>query len=93
MAGRFRHYRQWRLRAAVLLLAGDADPIDPVSNIRGWRRVFPNGRLVVVPGGGHGVVDRGCLPALVARFVARGTAAGLDASCARRIPLPPFATG
>jgi pimeloyl-ACP methyl ester carboxylesterase len=81
------------IRAPVLLLAGGADPIDPVSNIRGWRRVFPNGRLVVVPAGGHGVVDRGCLPALVARFVARRTAAGIDASCARRIPLPPFATG
>jgi pimeloyl-ACP methyl ester carboxylesterase len=81
------------IHAPVLLLAGGADPIDPVANIRGWRRVFPNGRLVVVPGGGHGVVDRGCLPALVARFVARGTATGIDASCARRMALPPFATG
>jgi pimeloyl-ACP methyl ester carboxylesterase len=81
------------IRTPVLLLAGGADPVDPVANIRGWRRVFPDGRLVVVPGGGHGVVDRGCLPALVARFVARGTATGIDASCARHIPLPPFATG
>jgi pimeloyl-ACP methyl ester carboxylesterase len=81
------------IRSPVLLLAGSADPVDPVGNIHGWRRVFPNGRLLVVPGGGHGVVDRGCLPVLVARFVARGTADGLDASCARRIPLPPFATG
>jgi len=81
------------IRAPVLLLAGSADPVDPVPNIRGWRRVFPNGRLLVVSGGGHGVVDRGCLPALVARFVQRGTASGIDASCARRVELPPFATG
>ncbi|HST19092.1 MAG TPA: alpha/beta fold hydrolase [Gaiellaceae bacterium] len=81
------------IRSPVLLLAGSADPVDPVGNIHGWKAVFPNGRLIVVSGGGHGVIDRGCLPALVARFVARGTASGLDASCARRIELPPFATG
>jgi len=77
-------------RAPVLLLAGGADPLDPAGNLRGWRRVFPNGRLVIVPGAGHGAIAYGCVPTLVARFVARGSAGGLDTACAARAPLPPF---
>jgi pimeloyl-ACP methyl ester carboxylesterase len=85
----------WSARPApvhvpVLLLAGGADPLDPVANLRGWRHRFPDGRLVVVPGAGHGVVGDGCVPALVAQFVARAVARGLDLSCARHVPLPAF---
>jgi pimeloyl-ACP methyl ester carboxylesterase len=80
-------------RTPVLLLAGGDDPLDPVANLRGWRRAFPNGRLVVVPGAGHGVIGDGCVSTLVARFVARASAAGLDTACVRRFALPPFVTG
>ena len=79
--------------APVLLLAGGDDPLDPVANLRGWRRAFPNGRLVVVPGAGHGVIGDGCVSTLVAQFVARASAAGLDIACVRRFALPPFVTG
>jgi pimeloyl-ACP methyl ester carboxylesterase len=74
----------------VLFLAGAADPQDPPGNIAGWRKLFPNGRLVSVPGLAHGVIAYGCLRLVVARFVAAGTARGLDASCASRVPLPRF---
>ncbi len=74
----------------VLLLAGGADPRDPPANLRGWRTAFPNGRLVVVPTAGHGVISTGCLPAVVARFVERGSARGLDTSCVRDVRPPPF---
>jgi pimeloyl-ACP methyl ester carboxylesterase len=74
----------------VLLLAGDADPQDPPANLAGWRKAFPNGRLVRVPGLAHGVVAYGCLRLVVARFIAAGTARGLDASCARSVALPRF---
>jgi pimeloyl-ACP methyl ester carboxylesterase len=80
-------------RAPVLLLAGGADPLDPVANLRGWHRAFPNGRLVVVRGAGHGTIEYDCVQVLVARFVAAGSARGLDASCARHISLPAFETG
>jgi pimeloyl-ACP methyl ester carboxylesterase len=79
--------------APVLLLAGSADPLDPPANVRGFRRVYPNGRLVVVPGGGHGQLDQPCVAALVARFVATGSAQDLDASCVRRQAPVPFAIG
>jgi pimeloyl-ACP methyl ester carboxylesterase len=74
----------------VLLLAGDADPQDPPANVAGWRHAFPAGRLVRVPGLAHGVIAYGCLRLLVARFVAAGTARGLDIRCASRVPLPRF---
>jgi pimeloyl-ACP methyl ester carboxylesterase len=80
-------------RRPVLLLAGSADPLDPPANLRGWRRVFPLGRLIVVPGAGHGTIEYACLQKLVARFIARGSAAGLNAACARHASLPPFVTG
>ena len=75
----------------VLLLAGADDPQDPASNLRGWHTVFPNGRLLVVPGGAHGVIADGCVPLVVAQFVAEGSARGLDTTCAGRFEPPPFA--
>ena len=81
------------VRVPALLLAGGADPLDPAANLRGWRRLFPDGRLIVVPGAGHGTIEYACVQKLVARFVDRGSAAGLDAECARHVSLPPFVTG
>ena len=80
-------------RVPVLLLAGGADPLDPATALRGWRRVFPNGRLVVVPAAGHGTIAYPCVQGIVARFVARAATAGLDTGCVRRIPAQPFVTG
>ena len=80
-------------RAPVLLLVGGADPVAPVGNLRGWRRAFPNGRLVIVPGVGHGAIAYGCVQQLVARFVADGTARRLDTACVRHVPLPAFELG
>ena len=77
-------------RTPVLLLAGGDDPLDPVANLRGWRRAFPNGRLVVVPGAGHGQIGYECIQMLVARFISGGRGNG---SCVHRVPLPSFVTG
>jgi hypothetical protein len=74
----------------VLALVGGADPQDPVGNLAGFRRAFPNGRTIVVPGLGHAIGQFGCLGAVVARFVDRGTAQGLDTRCVRDIPPSPF---
>jgi pimeloyl-ACP methyl ester carboxylesterase len=81
------------VRAPTLLLAGSADPLDPTANLRGWRRVFPNGRLIVVAGAGHGTIEYGCVQKLVARFVDRGSPIGLNAECGRHVSLPQFVTG
>jgi pimeloyl-ACP methyl ester carboxylesterase len=77
----------------VLLLAGSADPLDPPANVKGWRRLFPEGRLVVVRGAGHGTIELACAQTLVARFVDSGSARQLDPTCARHVSLPAFVTG
>jgi pimeloyl-ACP methyl ester carboxylesterase len=81
------------VRAPALLLAGSADPLDPPANLRGWRRLFPHGRLIVVPGAGHGTIEYACVQKLVVRFVDRGSPAGLNSACTRHVSLPPFVTG
>jgi pimeloyl-ACP methyl ester carboxylesterase len=77
----------------VLMLAGGTDPLDPAANLAGWRRLYPDGRVVPVPAAGHGTVGFACVQRLVAKFVARANARSLDAACARRITPPPFQTG
>jgi pimeloyl-ACP methyl ester carboxylesterase len=78
--------------AAVLLLVGQADPQDPPAILVDASRNLPDSLTVVVPGHGHGVAHRGCLPDLMAGFLDAGTTRGLDASCATSggVPLPPF---
>jgi pimeloyl-ACP methyl ester carboxylesterase len=74
----------------VLLMVGGADPQDPLSSVANARRELPNSRTVVVPAGGHGSIQLGCMPQVAERFVDAGTAAGLDAGCAARYRAPPF---
>ncbi len=81
------------VHAPVLLLAGSGDPLDPPRNLDGWRRLLPQGRLIVVRGAGHGTIVYACVQSLVARFVDHGSAGGLDPACARRVSLPAFVIG
>jgi pimeloyl-ACP methyl ester carboxylesterase len=81
-----------RVRSQVPLLAlvGGADPQDPIGNLEGLKAAMPKSRTVVVPGYGHAIGQYGCLPDLVAHFVDRGGAAGLDTRCVRRLKPPAF---
>ncbi|HET9614998.1 MAG TPA: alpha/beta fold hydrolase [Candidatus Limnocylindrales bacterium] len=80
-----------RSNVPVLLVLGEADPQNPPANVADAPRDLPNSRTVVVPGEGHTVGHLGCMPDLIAKFVAAGSASGLDASCAATsVPLPPF---
>ncbi len=73
----------------ALVLAGTTDP-QSTPDRAAWSRLFPKGREIVVPGGAHGVASTGCVPALVAEFVERGTARDLDIACAGRPVAPRF---
>ncbi len=79
-------------RVPALVILGEADPQNPPANVAAAAHDLPNSTTVIVPGEGHTVGRLGCMPDLVATFVERGSAAGLDASCATSSsPLPPFA--
>jgi pimeloyl-ACP methyl ester carboxylesterase len=77
-------------RVPLLVLAGGADPQDPIGNMPHLARAFPDSRAIVVPGYGHVVAPFGCLGAVVSRFVEAGTARGLATGCVRAIAPPAF---
>jgi pimeloyl-ACP methyl ester carboxylesterase len=75
----------------ALLLSGGADPVTPPRWAESLASRLPAARHVAIPGLGHGVFARGCVPRLVAEFVSRGTAGGLDVACLAQLrPSPPF---
>jgi pimeloyl-ACP methyl ester carboxylesterase len=75
----------------VLLLSGEADPVTPPENAVQVAKSLSHSLQLVVPGVGHGVIFRGCLPRVAADFVKGGTAQGLDTACVQDIrPLPFF---
>jgi pimeloyl-ACP methyl ester carboxylesterase len=76
----------------VLLFSGDNDPVTPPTWGEQVARTLPNARHFVVPGAGHGTINRGCVPELMARFLADGSARGLDPECLTRVKRPPFFT-
>lgn len=56
-------------------------------------RLQPNGRLVVIPHGAHGFDGLGlgdCLLRMITAFMTRGSARGLDTSCAAAAKCPAF---
>jgi pimeloyl-ACP methyl ester carboxylesterase len=75
----------------ALLISGALDPATPPQVSAGAARDLSNGRVVVVKDGTHGTGSP-CIDRLISQFVAEGSAAGLDASCADDIHLPPFIT-
>lgn len=74
----------------TLLLSGDADPVTPPGYAATVAETLPNGRHLVVPGYGHGVIAAGCIPKVAAQFIREGSAAGLETACVDEIDPPPF---
>jgi pimeloyl-ACP methyl ester carboxylesterase len=79
-----------RSNVPVLVLVGGSDPKDPPRNVDGIAQAMPNAKVVIVPGGAHGVAAVGCLPHVMESFLDAGTARGLDTSCVSLTPYPAF---
>jgi pimeloyl-ACP methyl ester carboxylesterase len=87
--------RLWTLPAAsrvpVLALVGGADPQDPLENLGDLERHFPDSRTLVFPHIGHQFGIGGCVDAVLADFVDRGTTKGLDTTrCDNAVVVPAF---
>jgi pimeloyl-ACP methyl ester carboxylesterase len=76
----------------ALLLSGERDPVTPPAYGEAVAARLPNSLHIVAAGQGHNIFFRGCLPALVAEFLAAGSARGLDTGCVERLGPPPFFT-
>jgi pimeloyl-ACP methyl ester carboxylesterase len=90
------YHQQVRSDVPTLLLSGELDPVTPPRWGTMAAQALPNALHVIVPGGAHGyggMPGVACVDSLIVRFVAQGSAQGLDAdSCVRRIRRPPFLT-
>jgi pimeloyl-ACP methyl ester carboxylesterase len=76
----------------VLLLSGDADPITPPAYAELAAVELDNAVLLTGRGQGHGQAASGCVPDIMARFVAAASTADkvLDAGCLERQFAMPF---
>lgn len=83
---------QTKLAMPALILSGALDPVTPPARGVAMRRHFPNSLHIVAPGAGHNVSFSGCLPRLIADFIAQGGGQALDTGCAATISRPAFVT-
>jgi pimeloyl-ACP methyl ester carboxylesterase len=80
------------LQTPTLLLSGELDPVTPPMWAEEAATHLHNSLRVVVPGAAHGVSAYGCMPAVIANFVKRGSTSELDTSCASKGLQAPFFT-
>lgn len=81
----------------VLMLSGAGDPVTPPHWAESVKEGLTNATQVVAPGGHHIITQEGCIPQLIASFIAKGNGQTLDISCASKIQplaihLPPEST-
>ncbi len=77
-----------RANVPALILTGQWDPVTPPLYGDIAAKHLPNGLHIVVPHGGHGfggLEGLDCINKLVADFVNRGSAKGLDTTCVNSI--------
>lgn len=74
----------------VLLLSGAADPVTPPANAEQVATTLSNSRMLVAPGQGHGIANRGCVPRVLADFYTSATPDKLDAGCVAELEPAPF---
>lgn len=78
--------------APTLLLSGELDPVTPPSWGEEAKKTLSNSMHVVVPGVGHNTMMLGCVQALMADFVTKGSVEGLKSPCGSDLTRPPFFT-
>jgi pimeloyl-ACP methyl ester carboxylesterase len=74
----------------VLLLSGEADPVTPPSNGEQAARTLENSLHLILPGQGHNIIFRGCIPNIAAEFLEQGSVTGLDTGCSDQLQPMPF---
>lgn len=74
----------------VLLLSGGTDPITPPSYAETAAALLGNSQHIVAPSMGHGLAAKGCVPTLLAKFVAEIALEKLDVRCIQRLQPEPF---
>ncbi|WP_224245015.1 alpha/beta hydrolase [Hyalangium gracile] len=76
----------------TLLLSGELDPVTPPVWGEEAKKTLSRSLHVVVPGVGHNTMVLGCIQALMADFVTKGSVDGLKPGCGSDLTRPPFFT-
>jgi pimeloyl-ACP methyl ester carboxylesterase len=85
------HRRPTLSAVPTLLLSGELDPVTPPSGGEEVARGLANGRHVVIRNNGHPIGNaEHCIGQMIGEFLNRGSAAGVDVSCAAAVQAPPF---
>jgi pimeloyl-ACP methyl ester carboxylesterase len=77
----------------VLIVVGDNDPATPPSAARSAVSRLSNGRVMVVPYGGHtsqGLIGEECVKNVAARFLETADQRSLDVTCLKEVRHKPF---
>lgn len=77
----------------ALILSGGHDPVTPPRAGELMARHFPRHRHLVVSDAAHNASFSGCVPGLIAKFLADGHGDNIDEACTSRIGWPAFVVG
>src|SRR6185295_1425113 len=83
------HREAIRSGVPVLLISGERDPVTPPAFAARAARWLTHAVQVVVPFAGHGS-NESCVQEIGRKFIERGSAAGLNTSCLKKIRMTPF---
>ena len=80
-----------RSSVPVFILSGAVDPVTPPHWGDSIAPGLSQSSHIIAPGGHHLIFQEGCVPQLIAAFIASASAQGLDTHCVERIqPAPLF---
>jgi len=74
----------------TLILSGGNDPVTPARYGEQIHRGLSKSKHLVLAGQGHGQIGVGCVPRLVAEFIAAGDVGKIDAECTKSVAPAPF---
>lgn len=86
-------HQDWVSDIPTLVLSGELDPVTPPRYAEQIVDKLNQGRLLRLRGQGHNVIPAGCMPKLMARFIASADAKSLDAGCLDTLDAPPPFSG
>lgn len=85
------HRQPTRSAIPTLILSGELDPVTPPAGGDEVARGLSKGVHVVIRNNGHPIGNaEACIGQMIGAFLDRGSAEGLDRSCADANPAPPF---
>lgn len=74
----------------TLILSGGNDPVTPARYGEQIQRGLSNSKHLVLAGQGHGQIGIGCVPRLVAAFIATADVDKVDEACTKTVAPAPF---